>query len=47
MKKGLLALLLMLVLAAGVVWAGSDAYFGFASQTIYEESTAHLVEILR
>ena len=44
MKKRLLALLLALVLAAGLVWA-SFTYFGFVSQTIYEESTAHLVEI--
>ena len=44
MKKRLTALLLSLVLVAGVIWAGS-AYFGFVSQTIYEESTAHLTEI--
>ena len=44
MKKRLLALLLTLVLAAGLVWSGF-AYFGFVSQTIYEESTAHLTEI--
>ena len=44
MKKRLIALLLTLVLAAGVVSAGF-AYFNFVSQTIYEESTAHLIEI--
>ncbi|MDO4516379.1 MAG: ATP-binding protein [Bacillota bacterium] len=44
MKKRLLALLLTLGLAAGLGWAGF-AYFGFVSQTIYEESTAHLTEI--
>lgn len=44
MKKRLTALLLSLVLVAGVIWAGS-AYFNFVSQTIYEESTAHLTEI--
>ena len=44
MKKRLTALLLSLALAAGLVWAGF-AYFGFVSQTIYEESTAHLTEI--
>lgn len=44
MKKRLTALLLSLVLVAGLIWAGS-AYFDFVSQTIYEESTAHLTEI--
>ena len=44
MKKRLIALLLSLVLVAGLIWAGF-AYFGFVSQTIYEESTAHLTEI--
>ena len=44
MRKRLVALLLTLVFAAGVVWAGF-AYFGFVSHTIYEESTAHLAEI--
>ena len=44
MKKRLTALLLSLVLVAGLIWAGF-AYFGFFSQTIYEESTAHLTEI--
>ena len=44
MKKRWIALLLVLVLVAGVIWAGS-AYFDFVSQTIYEESTAHLTEI--
>ena len=44
MKKRLVILLLTLVLTAGVIWAGSS-YFGFVSQTIYEESTAHLTEI--
>ncbi|MBP1560235.1 MAG: hypothetical protein J6C96_03195 [Oscillospiraceae bacterium] len=44
MKKKLIALLLTVVVAAGVGLAGS-AYWGFVSKTIYEESTAHLVEI--
>ena len=44
MKKRWIALLLVLVLAAGVIWAGS-AYFDFVSQTIFDESTAHLTEI--
>ena len=44
MKKRLTALLLSLVLVAGLIWAGF-AYFDFVSQTIYEESTAHLTEI--
>ena len=44
MKKRFIALLLAIVLAAGLVWAGF-AYFSFVSQTIYEESTAHLTEI--
>ena len=44
MKKRLTALLLSLVLVAGLIWAGF-AYFGFVSRTIYEESTAHLTEI--
>ena len=46
MKKRLTALLLSLVLVAGLIWAGY-AYFGFVSRTIYEESTAHLTEIFR
>ena len=44
MKKRLIALLLVLVLAAGLVWAGF-AYFDFVSRTIFDESTAHLTEI--
>ena len=44
MKKRWHALLLTLVLAAGLVWAGF-AYFRFVSRTICTESTAHLVEI--
>ena len=44
MKKRLAALLLSLALAAGLIWAGF-IYFGFVSQTVYEESTAHLTEI--
>ena len=44
MKKRLVPLLLVLALAVGVIRAGMN-YFGFVSQTIYEESTAHLVEI--
>lgn len=44
MRKKVISLLLTLALAAGVVSVGF-AYFGFVSQTIYEESTDHLVEI--
>ena len=44
MKKRWSALLLVLVLVAGVIWAGS-AYFDFVAQTIFDESTAHLTEI--
>ena len=44
MKKRLIALLLTLLLAVGLVRAG-NRYFAFVSQTIYEESTAHLTEI--
>ena len=44
MKKRITALLLFLALAAGLIGAGF-VYFGFVSQTIYEESTAHLTEI--
>ena len=44
MKKRWIALLLVLILLAGVIWAGS-AYFDFVAQTIFDESTAHLTEI--
>ena len=44
MKKRLIALLLVIVLTAGVVSAGFT-YFGFVDRTIFEESTAHLTEI--
>ncbi|MGN0656884.1 MAG: hypothetical protein ACI4KR_08820, partial [Ruminiclostridium sp.] len=44
MKKRLIALLIAVAIAAGVCFAGF-AYSGFVSKTIYEESTAHLVEI--
>lgn len=44
MKKRWITLLLVLVLVAGVIWAGS-AYFDFVAQTIFDESTAHLTEI--
>ncbi|MGN0743151.1 MAG: histidine kinase dimerization/phospho-acceptor domain-containing protein, partial [Candidatus Fimadaptatus sp.] len=44
MIRRLVALLLALALAAGLVWAGYT-YFDFVSATIYEESTAHLTEI--
>ncbi|MDD6023082.1 MAG: ATP-binding protein [Oscillospiraceae bacterium] len=44
MKTRLLVMLLAALLALGMIWGGV-AYFGFVSQTIYEESTAHLVEI--
>ena len=37
-------MLLLLALTAGIGWAVVN-YFGFVSQTIYEESTAHLNEI--
>ena len=43
MKKQWIVLL-AIVLAAGLIWAGFS-YFSFVSRTIYEESTAHLVEI--
>ena len=44
MKKRLIALLLILVATACMMGAGR-VYFRFVSQTIYEESTAHLIEI--
>lgn len=44
MKKKLFALLLTVIIVVGVGLA-SFAYSGFVSGTIYEESTAHLVEI--
>lgn len=44
MRKRLLAILLAIIIAAGVGVAGFT-YSGFVSETIYEESTAHLVEI--
>ena len=44
MFKRLIAILLLLILAAGLVW-GVTVYFDFVSRTIYEESTAHLREI--
>ncbi len=44
MKKRLIALLLILALAVGLVFAGFS-YLDFVSQTVFEESTAHLVEI--
>ena len=44
MKKRLTALLITLVLAVGVISSGFT-FFRFVSNTIYEESTAHLVEI--
>ncbi len=44
MKKRLIVLLMVVSLIVGVVSAGFT-YFAFVSQTIYEESTAHLVEI--
>lgn len=43
-KNRLIALLIAAAIAAGVGFAGF-AYSGFVSDTIYEESTAHLVEI--
>ena len=44
MAKRIAAVLLFLVLLAGLTYAGLT-YYGFVSQTIYEESTAHLIEI--
>ena len=44
MIKRVMVLLLIVVLMAGMVGAGF-LYFDFVSQMIYEESTAHLVEI--
>ena len=44
MAKRIAAVLLFLVLLAGMIYAGLT-YYGFVSQTIYEESTAHLTEI--
>ena len=44
MEKRITAMLLSLALIAGLIWAGF-VYFGFVTQTIYEESTAHLTEI--
>lgn len=42
-EKKLIALMITVAVAAGVALAGF-AYRGFVSETIYEESTAHLVE---
>ena len=44
MKKRMIAWLLTVVLAAMMIGAGV-IYFEFVSQTIYEESIAHLTEI--
>ena len=44
MEKRITAMLLSLALIAGLIWAGF-VYFRFVTQTIYEESTAHLTEI--
>ena len=44
MEKRITAMLLSLALIAGLIWDGF-VYFGFVTQTIYEESTAHLTEI--
>ena len=44
MKKRWIAIPLILVLIAGLVWAGF-AYYGFVTETIYAESVAHLTEI--
>ena len=44
MKRRLIALVLVLMLVAGVTLAGRS-YFDFVSETIYAESTAHLTEI--
>ena len=44
MKKRLAAILLILAVAIGMVCA-IIAYFDFVSQTIFDESVAHLNEI--
>ena len=44
MKKKLIAFVLLLALIAGLAYS-AFAFFDFVSQTIYEESTAHLTEI--
>ena len=44
MKRRLLALALVLILAAAMVWA-CFTYFNFVAETVYEESIAHLSEI--
>lgn len=44
MKKRFITIMLMFMLIVGLVGAGY-AYFGFVTQMIYEESTAHLIEI--
>ena len=44
MKKRWIAIPLILVLIAGLVWAGF-AYYGFVTETIYAESVAHLTEV--
>ena len=44
MKKRIIALMLLLVLMASMTYC-AFVFFDFVSQTIYEESTAHLTEI--
>ena len=44
MKKRWIAIPLILLLVAGLVWSGF-VYYGFVSDTIYSESVAHLTEI--
>lgn len=44
MKKRIISWLLVLVIVLGIGYTGVT-YFGFVSQTIYSESTAHLKEI--
>ena len=44
MKKRWIAIPLILVLIAGLMWGGF-AYYGFVTETIYAESVAHLTEI--
>ena len=44
MKKRIISWLLVLVIVVGIGYTGVT-YFGFVSQTIYSESTAHLKEI--
>ena len=44
MKKRWITVPIILVLIAGLIWAGF-AYYSFVTETIYAESVAHLTEI--